>query len=558
MIRRKQRPSIAPFFSRISHSLSLAFVVALAGALAGCAGDEEESVFGEVGYIQGFYGGLAVDEPNAALVGRDVLTAGGSAADAATAISLALSVTYPSAITLGGGGSCVVHDATLGVTEALDFAPGAGSGPAGGRPTAVPGLVRGLVALHARYGRLDWRLLVAPAEQLARLGHRASRAFTTELAPAAPELFRDEPLRRVFSGPGGQPLTEGERFQQIDLAGTLGRIRGQGGGVLYTGNFADRLVEAYREVGGTLTREDLREFIPEWRTTVVMPQGEVEMHFAPPPAQAGVVEAQVFGMLGAEDRYAEADPSERPHLLVEASRRALADRRQWLDGYFARPDWRALVAQAHLEDLFAGYDQNAAFAPGGAGGGAGLDMVEAPAGTGFVVVDRDGMAVACDLTNYYPFGIGRAAPGTGIIPAAAPTGHGRNTLALGPAIGVEAGSFAFRFAVAANGGVFSQATVNQIAADVVLRGEKPGDAVAAKRVLGFDQPSLAVVERGAPETVEALRRANHQVQETIWPARANVIHCPYGLPDSQYDSLCAVAHDPRGFGLSVSAPSEEN
>jgi gamma-glutamyltranspeptidase/glutathione hydrolase len=467
-----------------------------------------------------------------------------------------LTVTYPSAVTLGGGGSCVVHDATLGVTEALDFVPRPADGSTGDRPTAVPALTRGLVALHARYGRLDWRLLVSPAEQMARLGHRASRAFTTELAPAAGELFRDRDLRRIFSGPGGQPLKEGETLRQIELAGTLGRIRGQGGGVLYSGPFADRLVEAYQEAGGALTREDLRKFIPEWKTTILVPFGTKELHFAPPPAQAGLVEAQVFQMLVTDERYEDASDGERPHLLAEASRRALADRRRWLEeGFFADPDWRALASAEHVAELFAGYSAIDA-SDRSAGGGTDRDLVEAPSGTGFVVVDRDGMAVACDLTNYYPFGIGRAAPGTGIIPAAAPTGRGRNPLSLGPAIAVDATSFAFRFAAVANGGAFAQATFNQLAGDVLLRGMEPREAMREPRILGLDRPSISVVEQGGAAAAEALRLSGHQVQTVEWPARANVVHCPFGLPDPNYQPVCAVAHDPRGFGLSVSAPSE--
>lgn len=61
------------------------------------------------------------DEPRAALVGRDILSAGGSAADAATAMYLTLAVTLPSRAGLGGGGMCLTFDAVSGVTETLDF-----------------------------------------------------------------------------------------------------------------------------------------------------------------------------------------------------------------------------------------------------------------------------------------------------------------------------------------------------------------------------------------------------------------------------------------------------
>lgn len=554
MARRKSCREIASIRRGV---LRLAVAAGVALSLGACTGDDEaDRALGEVGYITGFFGGVAADEPTAALIGRDTLTSGGSAVDAAVAMGFALSVSYPNAVSLGGGGVCVVHDATLGVTEAIDFLPPRASGGGGDRPTAVPALPRGMVALHARYGRLDWRRVVAPAEQLARFGTRVSRAFAAELAPAAGALFRDPTARRLLSGSSGEPVGEGERLRQPTLAATLGRIRSQGVGAFYTGTFARTLAEAYRAAGGRLTVDDLRDYRPEWRTTVLVPFGDTELHFAPPPAAAGVVEAQIWRMLATDGRYADASEAERPHLLAEASKRALADRRNWLDTDLMTPvPWADLVTPEHIAALFAGYDPAEASAP--APSADPRELFEATGGTGFVVADRQGMAVACGLTNYYPFGIGRIAPGTGIFPAAAPDGRGRNPLSVGPMIAINANNFDFRYAVAAGGGAFAQASLTQVTADILLGERTPAEAMAAKRVLGLDQPNIAVVESGGTAKAESLRSSGHEVEETQWPGRAAVLHCPKGLPTGGDGSArCAVAHDPRGFGLSTAAGPE--
>ncbi|MEX2650121.1 MAG: gamma-glutamyltransferase, partial [Alphaproteobacteria bacterium] len=262
-------------------------------ALAACAGSSDgppEPV------SEGFYGAAVGDEPRAVLTARDVLTAGGDAVDAAVAYYFAAAVTYPAAASLGAGGACVVYDAEANRAEALEFLPPlTAEAPPGMRAVAVPGLARGLYALHSRYSRLRFEQLVAPAEALARLGHRVSRALAVDIDVAGEALMAEPGMREAFGGRGAG-LGEGEDFVQIDLGATLTQIRSRGVGALYTGALARRLVDGASAVGAALDAGALQAFAPVWRATAELEVGYAVAHVPPPPTTAAVSSLAVFAM----------------------------------------------------------------------------------------------------------------------------------------------------------------------------------------------------------------------------------------------------------------------
>src|SRR5690606_3298205 len=116
-------------------------------------------------------------------------------------------VTLPSSASIGGGGVCLVHNSKARKTESLNFltkVPAAGLGAGNGVPVGVPGNVRGMAALHARYGAVRWEELVAPGERLARIGTIAPRALMVDLQAAAAVIQQDPVTRRAFSTASGQ------------------------------------------------------------------------------------------------------------------------------------------------------------------------------------------------------------------------------------------------------------------------------------------------------------------------------------------------------------------
>jgi gamma-glutamyltranspeptidase/glutathione hydrolase len=403
------------------------FVIAASLLLSGCdtMSGLKDKVFGppgpaegQAGHVQGFLGGVAADEPRAALIARDVLSRGGNAADAAVALGFALSVTLPSRAGMGGGGACMVFAAgaksvNAGVPEAILFPPVAASGAMSStRPPAVPMLPRGLYLLHARYGHLPFESLVSPAEQMARFGTPTSQALARDLAVVAGPLLADPRAAAIF-GRGGAPLTEGQPLVQPELATTLAAIRVSGVGDFYQGVLARRIADGSAMVDAPISQADLRDALPKIAAPISLPVGDSMVSFLPPPADGGLAAAAAFQVL-MHDPSGIAAARARANAVVARSRAAGGDPMTLLS---------AELPAAELAPL--------------------------PASTSFITVDRDGNAVACALTMDNLFGTGRVVPGLGFLQAASPNSVPPPLLAA--AIAWNQPVHAFRAAVAGSG-----------------------------------------------------------------------------------------------------------
>ena len=523
----------------------------LALAVTACGSSDPKLPEGAIGYVGGFLGGVVADEPRAALAGRDVLSRGGTAADAVSAMYFTLSVTLPSRAGLGGGGMCVVFDVESGNTQVLDFAAPAPStlSANASRPSAVPGNPRGFFALQARHGLLLWREIVAPAEQLARFGHPTSRAFSRDLQSIGPALLGDAGARGMFAGKSGDLVAgEGESIEQVDLAATLGMLRARGVGPLYVGPYARTFVDAVNRAGGTLSVEDLRQFTPVWRDSVRVMIGNEVAHFAPPPAAASTVTAEMLAMLDDNGDYDTKDLGVRAHLIAETGMRAFADRETWLSANGqGTENATTLVAPARIEALSAGLRTDRR-TPVSAFARKPKNRNESPASTGFSAADAFGNAVSCTVTMNSSFGTGRVAEGTGVLLAAAPDTSGRGPIGLAPMLLINENSKEFRYAATASGGVAAPSALAGVAANVLLAGDDLNTALMRPRVHLSGDPDVTYFEPGLDQGALAyLSNAGHRTQATPEIGLVNALYCPGGLPTTP--GTCDMAVDPRGAGL---------
>ncbi len=530
--------------------------------LYGCSSDIDSNN-GTIGDINSFYGIAVGDEPNSILIAKYILQSGGTAFDAAVATTFAMSVTMPADVSLAGGGVCITHDAYSGTTEALNFIGGAGTNNGGDRPTAIPGLVRGMTALHARYGTFNWRILLSPAENMARQGHRISRASAIILARVAQPLLIDSVIRDIFTDDEGNILQNGSLIQQLDLAAMIGRIRIKGGGVLYQGQQAELFVDAVNAAGGSLTIEDLRNYRPQWKAPINVAIGDDTAHFSPPSAGSGIIMAQMMKILQTGDLYLNTSSAMRPYLISEIIKRLYADRSRYMNSdWTINKNWENLLDEKHLDELMSDYNINLS-----SDQRLNMDKIyaENSSSSGFVITDKFGNSVSCEFSLNHIFGTGRMAFASGMILAAAPTGNGRNPLAFGPVIVTNPATFSFRFGASASGGnARISALINSMASALIINDGKFGDEEFNINALyNGDQLTRVAVNKNidkiyleqtvSNEAIGLFKNSGQNFQKVTAFGNVNAIYCPYGLPNSTGGKFCQAKTDSRANGLAIFA-----
>jgi gamma-glutamyltranspeptidase/glutathione hydrolase len=533
-------------FCRVARAGRGCLTLALA-VLAGCAGTPDEDPEG-IGLVEGFAGIVVADEPRAALLGRDILGSGGNAADAATTMYFAMTVTYPSRVGLGGGGVCVVFDRGDQEAEALQFLPRASGGHG-----VVPQGARAMAALHARHGLIRWEQLLGTPEALARFGHPVSRAFARDLAAAGGPIAANEEMARIFRNNAGALPGEGDKLVQLELASVLGGLRAKGAAYLYSGLFTRRFAEAAAAAGQPVTPEEVRETVPVFTEPVTLQFRGHSLFFTAPPAVGGLLAAQLWGMLAEVGDYEGAEDGERAHLFAEASARAFAQRAGWMsESGETREAPERLLEKANLKRVMSGYDAgrhtpSAQLSPRPVG------LAENPHGASFVVIDRWANAVACSFTMNGLFGAFQMAPATGILLAAMPQAHYNGVLSPSAAILANTNTGDAYFAGAASGGSEAPTALVSVMLGALLDEAPLKKVLARPRVHHSGAPDITFYEKDLPPGVLSdLQKRGHLLREAPELGRVNALYCEDGIIGGDGED-CRFATDPRGWGLGFSA-----
>lgn len=219
--------------------------------------------------------GVAAGHPATAAVGAEILSEGGTAADAVVAMALASCVAESVMSGLLAGCHAIVFDGSRvmnldgfaavpsvegDLTElAIPFGDELVAYAIGPASCAVPGLPAALGELWERLGRLPWKRLCEPALELARTGVPLPEMHAHTLAMLS-ELLLLERGGDLF-GRDGHALGDGDVLHQPGLVQTLEALADEGAASVYRGSIAEALLQID---GIVLSGDDLPSYRARW------------------------------------------------------------------------------------------------------------------------------------------------------------------------------------------------------------------------------------------------------------------------------------------------------
>lgn len=291
-------------------------------------------------------------DPRVTEAGMEMLRQGGSAADAAMAMMLALTVVEPQSSGIGGGGFLLYQDSAKGVLSTIngrETAPAAAKpdrfvGPdgkplgflaafQGGRSVGVPGNIALMAEAHKKWGKLPWAKLFKPAIRLSEKGFIVNKTLESRLQGIAPLWGNFDEARSLY-WVDGKPLKAGAKFKNPKLAATMKLLAKKGPDAFYTGAIAGQIVDAVGKSKlnpGDMTMTDLAQYRAKEQQAVCAPYRVYVVCGMAPPSSGATTVLQILGTLERFDLKASGKDNPKSwYLIGQAMQLAYADREKYL------------------------------------------------------------------------------------------------------------------------------------------------------------------------------------------------------------------------------------
>ena len=354
----------------------------------------------------------------ASRIGVEIMKQGGNAFDAMIATDLALSVSYPVAGNIGGGGFMVFRkkDGTIGSLDFREKAPIAASkdmyldenqnvnkaaSKLGALAVGVPGTIAGLFEVHKKFGSLPFEKLIDPAIKLATNGVVVTKKQAKRLNQNK-NYFRQANKGTIALDKNWKA---GDTIKYPKLAKTLERIKANGRDEFYKGKTAGHLIDKIQKLGGIMTKEDLANYEVKWRDPITFTYKNHKIISMSPPSSGGICIAQILKAI--EDfnikQYTH-NSTKYIQLLVEAERRAYADRSYFLgDPDFVHIPVNHLMSDDYIKNRMSDFSWEKATNSNALSHGA-IPGHESEETTHYSIVDPFGNSIAVTTTLNAAYG----------------------------------------------------------------------------------------------------------------------------------------------------------
>ncbi len=291
-------------------------------------------------------------DPRVTAAGMEMLRLGGSAADAAMAMMLTLTVVEPQSSGIGGGGFLLYQDSAKGVLSTMngrETAPAAATadrfvGPdgkalgfleafQGGRSVGVPGNVQLMAQTHRKWGKLPWATIFKPAIRLSEKGFIVNKTLESRLQSIQP-LWSNFDEARTLYWRDGKPVRAGMKLKNPKLAATMKLLAKKGAEAFYSGPVAAQIVNTVttsKLSPGDMTMSDLAQYRAKEQQAVCAPYRVYVVCGMAPPSSGATTVLQILGTLQRFDLTASGKDSPLSwHLIGQAMQLAYADREKYL------------------------------------------------------------------------------------------------------------------------------------------------------------------------------------------------------------------------------------
>ena len=320
---------------------------------------------------------VSAANPYAVKAGAEILSKGGSAADAMIAVQTVLGLVEPQSSGLGGGAFLIWFDAASGQITTLDgretasrhvtpelFQDKAGEplkfyeAVVGGISVGVPAVPALMLKAHQRWGKLEWANLFDKGISLAETGFTVSPRLSMLVARDEKQLARFKTTASYFL-PNGKPIKTGQILKNPGYATILTSLASDKGASFYKGAVGEDIVRTVQSAAGNpgpLDQIDLAGYQVKERPAVCLDYRGYDVCGMGPPSSGGLTIAQILGMLEGYDLRQMGHLSPQAWRLIgDASRLAFADRGRYMadSDYVAVPltgllNGRYLKARASL------------------------------------------------------------------------------------------------------------------------------------------------------------------------------------------------------------------